>query len=288
MIDINKQKIAIMVDSCTDVPKEFVDKYEMFVVPLVINYSYGEFKDGVDITPDYVYENFEKEIPTTSLPAGSEIIKVLDEIHQKGYEKVIVITISSGLSGTHNLLRMMAEEYDKLESIVIDTKSIGVGAGVSAILAGELLEKGLGFEEVAEKVLVAIKKTPLFFCLATLEYLRKGGRMGLVSGAVGSLLNILPVISCNEDGVYYTAKKSRGRKSSLNAAMDLLIENAKGHKNYKLVVVHGGAKEEADEVLRKLKEALPDYSIVIEGQISPVLVVHTGPGLIGMGVQLVD
>jgi DegV family protein with EDD domain len=121
--------------------------------------------------------------------------------------------------------------------------------------------------------------------VSTLEYLVKGGRIGLVSGMVGTILDLKPVISCNADGIYYTVGKSRGRKKSLKLALEKTVEFAAGAKDYNIAVMHGAAKGEADELLAALQERLPEARFSIEGQITPALVVHTGPGLIGIGVQ---
>lgn len=282
---MNTERIAILVDSGNDVPQEYVDQYGIYVIPLSINYSYGTFKDRVNITPQYVYDNFEREVPKTSLPSGEDIEAVLDQIVADGYEKVVMVAISSGLSGTYHMFKLMAEEYKQLECIVVDTKHIGIGAGMIAIYAAQLIQKGVPFRELEEMLIGITKKTHLYFCLSTLDYLKKGGRIGLVSATMGTILGILPVISCNKEGVYYTVKKARGRKNVLSAAFDILVNDAKKYKNYNIAVMHGGAEHEALELVNKLKRQLPDFVHVFQGQISPALVVHTGPGLIGIGVQ---
>lgn len=106
---MNKEKIAILVDSCCNVPQEFVDKYGMYVIPLKVLYKDREYMDGVDITAEEVYRGLEKEIPKTSLPSGEHIQKILDRIKADGYEKVIAVTISSGLSGTNNMINLLAK-----------------------------------------------------------------------------------------------------------------------------------------------------------------------------------
>jgi DegV family protein with EDD domain len=113
----------------------------------------------------------------------------------------------------------------------------------------------------------------------------KGGRIGQVAGMVGTILDLKPVISCNEDGIYYTVAKARGRKKSLNLALEKAVEFAAGAKEYNITVMHGAAQDEADALMAVMKERLPDFRISIEGQITPALVVHTGPGLIGIGIQ---
>lgn len=278
-------KIALLTDSCSDVPKDYVEKYGMFVVPLTIHYSYGHFRDGVDITAQEVYDRFEQEVPKTSLPSGETIAQTLQSICDKGYDQVVIVTISSGLSGTHNMLAVMAKEFPQLDCRIIDTKNIGIASGLTAIRAGRLIEEGLTLDEIETTLLKAVENTRIYFCVATLEYLKKGGRIGLVSATMGSLLGILPVISCNEEGVYYTAKKARGRKAVLDSAISLTYDFLSQSEKYIIAVVHGGAEQEAEQVGEKVKALLPNYTDYITGQISPALVVHTGPGLIGLCIQ---
>ena len=279
------EKIAILVDSGSDVPKGYRDKYNMYVAPLTIIYKDAEYLDGVDIQPEDVFARFSEEIPTTSLPSPSTIADAFRRIKADGYDKVIAVAISSGLSGTFEAFRSFGPAPEGLETCYIDTKDIGIGSGFSAIRAGELIEEGLPFAEVCRQVEDAARNTRLFFCVSTLEYLVKGGRIGRVAGMVGTILDLKPVISCDEDGIYYTVAKARGRKKSLRLALDKAVEFATGAKEYNIAVMHGAAEEEADVLLAALKARLPDYRIAVEGQITPVLVVHTGPGLIGIGVQ---
>ena len=124
----------------------------------------------------------------------------------------------------------------------------------------------------------------MFFCVDTLEYLHKGGRIGNVTYAVGSLLDMRPVISCNEKGVYHTVAKAKGRRQSLKKAMQCARKVAAQHARCTMAVVNGDAAVEAAEVKRELEQAVDNVDTWYEGQISPVLVVHTGPGLIGIGV----
>jgi DegV family protein with EDD domain len=279
------EKIALLVDSGTDVPKEYRDKYHMYLAPLSIIYKDAEYHDGVDIQPEDVYARFSEEIPSTSLPSPSVVADIFKQIKADGYEKVIAVIISSGLSGTYEMISSFGPAPEGLETRYIDTKNIGIGSGFSAIRAGELIEKGLPFAEVCREVENAAERTKLFFCVSTLEYLAKGGRIGLVAAMLGTILDLKPVISCNEDGIYYTVAKARGRKKSLRLALDKAVEFAAGAKDFSITVMHGMAKEEADELLAAMKERLPNFRLSIEGQITPALVVHTGPGLIGIGVQ---
>lgn len=281
-----QDKIAILTDSCSDVPKEYRDKYNMYVAPLTIIYKDGEYRDGIDIQPEDVFARFAEEIPSTSLPSPATIAELFRQIKADGYDKVIAVIISSGLSGTFEMISGFGPNPEGLEAFYVDTRNIGIGSGLSAIRAGELIEEGLPFADVCREVEnTARNNTKLFFCVSTLEYLIKGGRIGLVAGMIGTLLDLKPVISCNADGIYDTVAKARGRKKSLALALEKAVEFAAGAKEYSITVMHGAAKEEADALMASLKERLPDFRYSIEGQITPALVVHTGPGLIGVGVQ---
>jgi len=253
-----EEKIAVLVDSGSDVPKNYRDRYRMYVVPLTIIYKDAEYRDGFDIQPEDVYARFPKEVPTTSLPSPSTVSEVFRRIKADGYDKVIAVAISSGLSGTYELFRSFGPAPEGLETRYIDTKNIGIGSGFSAIRAGELIEKGLPFADVCREVESAALRTKIFFCVSTLEYLAKGGRIGLVAAMLGTLLDLKPVVSCNEAGIYYTVAKARGRKKSLSLALAKAVEFAAGATEYNITVMHGAAKDEADELLTALKAQLPD------------------------------
>lgn len=284
---MNQEKIAVLVDSGTDVPNEITSKTGVYTIPLQIIYKDHVYKDKVDISPEEVYQRLTTEIPSTSLPDGAEILSVLEQIKADGYEKIIAVTISSGLSGTYNVLRLLADETS-LEMSVLDTKNIGIGAGLQAIHAYELIQRGLPFSEIMQTLKREVPKTTLYFNVATLEYLQKGGRIGLVSSIVGTALRLNPTISCNEEGIYYTVAKTRGRKKSLENLIKLLKKDIGSHTRYRIAVAHGDALEEGEWVRSLVKETFPDATEVLFGTISPALVVHTGPGLVGLGVQILD
>ncbi|EOD6223525.1 DegV family protein [Enterococcus hirae] len=283
-----KNKVAILVDSGTDVPQELIEKYQMYVIPLKIIYKDRVYTDKVDITPEEIYQRLPQEIPGTSLPDGETITKIFEQIKQDGYEKILAVTISSGLSGTYNIVRLIAQQQEELEAYVLDTKNIGIGAGFSAIQAAKWLEEGMEWSLLIERLNELVKQTKVFFNVATLEYLQKGGRIGLVASILGTALKLNPIISCNDKGIYYTVGKARGRKKSLDRTVSYVKERVGTAKVFNLAVAHGDAKEEATEMMARLKEEFPQAQQIYFGQISPALVVHTGPGLLGVGVQVLE
>ncbi len=280
-------KIAIVADSGCNVPPEVVREGGIYILPLKIHSGARVLRDGIDISPEEIYETLAQEMPKTSLPTGEEIMALFAQIKADGFDSVCVVNLSSQLSGTYNVVRLLAEEQTDLAVEVIDSKNIAIGAGFLAVYARSLVQAGASFSAVCDGVRAHIEKSRVFFCVDTLEYLRKGGRIGLVASFFGTKLNLKPVISCNPDGVYYTVAKSRGKARAVEA----LIESGKAHvaaaKDYVVCVSNGGASaEEFGAFLAKVKAAFPTAAAVYETKISATLAIHTGPGLLGLGVHV--
>ncbi|EXJ24154.1 Hypothetical protein DUF194, DegV family [Alkalibacterium sp. AK22] len=287
---MNKEKIAVLTDSGSDVPEAVRQKYDVKVIPLKIIFEDGEYVDKVNITAEEVYERMDEEIPKTSLPDGEMIREILDGIKAEGYEKVLAITISSGLSGTNNMIRVVAEQYEGLDIFVLDTKNIGIGSGFTVAEAARLVDQEMRWDVLKDKLQKDIEKAKVFFHVPTLEYLQKGGRIGLVQSVLGSMMNLKPIITCNEDGIYHTVAKVRGKAKSVSKTVQLVEEFASSAKKYNLAIAYGGktALKEAEAIRLELKEKLPDFEEFFFDQVSPALGVHTGPGLIGIGVQILS
>lgn len=155
------------------------------------------------------------------------------------------------MSGTHNLISLIAKDYEGLEIGLVDTKNIGIAGGMVAIQAAEYIKEGMDFETLKETSNKNVGKSR-YFSVCRLEYLQKGGRIGLVSSMVGNALNLKPIISCNEEGIYYNAAKISGRKRSLDKMIEIAVEYASKSNRYNIAVVHGGAPEDALKVKEKL------------------------------------
>lgn len=280
---MNREKVAILVDSGCDVPRELREKYDMRVLPLKIVYPEEEYLDQVTITAQEVYDRF-PETPKTSLPDGETILYALEQARADGYERALVVCISSGLSGTYGMVRNICREYEGMETFVLDSKNISIGSGMLAILAARWLERGTSWQALIRDLPEQIPNSKVFFCVDTLEYLRKGGRLGLVAAVMGTALKLKPIISCNKDGVYYIAGKTLGRRQSIERMLKMASEFAGTDSPVGLALMNGAASAEAAALHDPLLERVPLGKMLAEGQISPALVVHTGPGLLGIGV----
>ena len=285
------QKIALRTDSCADLSPALAAENHIHIVPLRILCADGEYSDGMDIRGADIYKRLRAgELPQTSLPAGEDIEKVLRQIVMEGYDGVIAIMLSGGLSGTYNLVRLIAEECKGLLPVrVYDSVSGSLGMGLTVLQIAEDIRNGMGWEELTERrVPQLIANTYPFFSVDTLEYLQKGGRIGKVTATAGMLLQIKPLLTFAGDGQLTSVAKVRGRHQVINKLVDLTVQRCGDHKRYNLAVANGGAPEEMALVREKLTAALPNYDHIWEGEIDGTLSVYIGDGVLGAAVQVLD
>lgn len=287
---MNPQKIAILADSCCDIPAQQAAEKGFFIVPLRILANDGEYADGVDIFSPDIYRRLDAgETLKTSLPAGLFVEGVLDQIKAQGYEKVIALMLSSGLSGTYNLLRITAEARNDLEIAVYDTKNGSLGIGMMIFQLLEDIENGMDWESLTtRRVPQLIANTYPFFSVDTLEYLQKGGRIGRITAMAGTMLNIKPILSFAEDGQLKNVAKVRGMKQVQEKYLET-IRSLKGeHKRFNLAVANGAAPEHMASLRAQMKEAFPGYDHFWEGEIGATLSVYIGPGILGAAITVLD
>lgn len=277
------EKIAIFTDSACDLRDKDLEEYGIRILPLQILYKDATYRDRVEISADTVYENFEIEVPKTSLPKGVDIDQLFKDLVAEGYTHAIGVLISGGLSGTANSVKLVAQEHPEIETFIFDTRNLSIAEGIQALNAAKMVKEGKSFAEIKEALPKQRKTVDTYYCLATLEYLIKGGRIGKVSGTIGQMLNIKPIISVNEEGVYYTVDKARGTNQAYSKLIDILKDNLEKTK-CKVWVMHGGAKKEAQKIVERIKD-LPGILTLEYDQISPALGVHTGKGLVGICVE---
>ncbi len=280
---MNKSKIAILIDSGCDLSDEVIKEYDIKVVRLKVMYGDKMYSDGLNIDPLDVYRRFPADIPKTSTPNMQEVLDSVDEIKSEGYEKIIAITISSGLSGTYNTIAMTFNEIEDIETYAFDTKNISIGAGLFAVWAAKQAAAGADFNTIKEGLERKIYDSKVYFYMDTLDYLRKGGRINPAVAIVGKALNLKPIISCNEKGTYYTVSKIRGANKGLGKLIDVAMEFAKQAPST-FGLMNGGATDVADQVRPIILETFPGADIVVDKQITASMAIHTGPGLIGIGV----
>lgn len=273
-------KIALIADSACDLPQHLIEELGITILPLKIIYPNRQYSDRVDIQPMDVYNRMPAEIPTTSMPNLQEIKAVMENLRQQGFTHLLAVTLSSGLSGTNQAMKLAAKDFDDIVIEVFDTRTLSMATGWIVLDAARNIRNGLSFAQVMDKLIALQPKVRAYYVIETLDYLRRGGRIGLVAGMLGEFLNLKPIIGVNAEGIYYTHAKVRGRHKSIERLMELVVESV-GDKPFNLAVMHGGAQAEGEKMVARLGQ-LPNLKELIFSDISPALGVHTGPGLLAV------
>lgn len=280
------EKIALITDSASDIPKNLLEQNNINVLHFKIIFSDKEYSDGVDITPSMLYERLPKEMPTTSLPSIDTITTTLESLRDEGYTHAIIITISNTLSGTFNAARIAAESVSGINTFVFDSMTLTMSQGVIVLNTAKLIQEGKSFDEITSLLPSLREKVDVFFTIDTLEYLKKGGRIGKVAGTIAEALNLKPIITVGDDGVYHTVSKIRGIKQSISRLSTILNEYLEKGP-CKVWILNGNAEDKADLLYDAIKDSPHLVECTLGGMIGPSLGVHTGPGLVGFIVEKV-
>lgn len=275
-------KIALVTDSSCDLPIDLLQKWNIRLVPLRLIYADREYRDGVDITANEVYDRLVEEIPTTSMPAPEEIVNTFRKLEEEGYTHAVVLALSANLSGTYNAFRLATEEV-QIPIHVIDSKGLSWVLGFQVLEAARMIREKVSFDELVTKLEETKAKIKGYFIVDSLEYLRKGGRIGKVAASLGSILNLKPIISLDQEGNFYSHSIARGKNQAIKKLLNPVLKQIETTKVH-ISILQGRAEQEA-EALRERLKGLENVSELYVSTISPALVVHTGPGLLGLVVR---
>lgn len=280
------EKIAILADSGSDITIQ-KEGLPLFVLPLRIIVDGKEYIDKKEISLNEVLSKLDDSKITTSLPSPKDILDTLDHIKNEGYTHLICIPISKGLSGTMNVITQIAADYEGLTIEIIDTKNISMASGFSSLDALEMIEQKMSFNDIIQKINERLTLKKVFFTVDKLVYLKRGGRIGLVAATVAELLKIKPVITCNENGIYYTVKKERGYQRAVNQLINQVLEFVGSAKSYDIALLNSNTQLDLNALVDKIKAKLTRIRNFSLSTITPALAIHTGPEALGLAVSIV-
>ena len=276
--------VKIIADSTCDLSKDLLEKYDISVLPLHIVLGDKEYKDGLEISPDEIYEwsNTNKEAPKTSAAAISDTIDIYSK-YLKSYDEIICFSISGQMSTTVNVMRMAAEELDSEDKIhIIDSENLSTGGGLLVIEAAIMAKEGKSGIEIIESINELKPFVRASFIVDTLTFLHRGGRCSGVAALAGGALKLHPKIVV-ENGGMNPDKKYRGKMNSaiLSYVKDLepQIKNA---KNDRVFITHSGCEEEIIQSVRQYLSELGHFEEILITRAGGVISSHCGPGTLGV------
>jgi DegV family protein with EDD domain len=274
--------MKIVTDCAADLPADEIQALDINVAPLYIRFPEGEFS-STDLTPDGFYDRLKAmapAIPTTAQPSQGLFADLYRALSKAG-EDVLSIHISSGLSGTIQSARLGAQHTPESAVTVVDSMTLSGGQRVQVLAAALAARAGWTRDAILALLDRLRASTEVVFTLETLEYLARGGRIGRVQAIAGTLLNIKPVIHVSKaDGKYSTVGKARTVQRGRDLIVDHLAHMFGADKPLWVTVMHGKFAEQAELLAGAIKARLSVARLEML-RISPVLGVHTGPGIVG-------
>jgi DegV family protein with EDD domain len=273
--------VKIVTDSVADIPPDIVRDLDITLIPVLLRFGEETYRDGIDMTTDQFYERLttSKVMPTTSVPSLDLFARTYARLAEETHE-ILVIMLSSKLSGLHNAARQSAELMEgdcRIE--VLDSGCAVMAQGFVVIKAARAAKEGATLDEILEIVRNNLPRVDMHAAFDTLEYLKRGGRIGRAQAFMGSVLRVNPIITL-KDGVVEPAGRARSRSKAINH----LYEFAASYSHIEELAVEGAAcPEDVERLVERLGAIFPKERI-LRSRTTPVIGTHTGPGLLLVAV----
>lgn len=273
--------IKIICDSLSDVNKEYLEKYDIDVVPLTLILDGKEYRDSIDIKPEDFYKILREEnaYPKTSQATYAQFKQIFDKYTKEG-KKILYISGSAAATGTCQSA-IMAKNDTEGEIYIYDTNNLTFGAGFFVVKAAEMINEGKNIDEVFEALDKIKEKYILMFSVDTLEYLKKGGRISSTKATVGSLLNIKPILEV-KDGLVSQVGQVRGKKNVINKMIDYIKDRLGDDLGQEEVYIgYSDDLKEREKLTEIAKEVFKPKKIEYF-MIGTCVGAHSGPGVGGI------
>ncbi|GAA5151206.1 MULTISPECIES: DegV family protein [Amycolatopsis] len=276
--------VAVITDSTAHLPEGFAERFAIRVVPLHVLVDGESALDGVDVGPAALAEALgQRRIVTTSRPTPGEFAAAFRAALDEGADAVVSLHLSSEISGTWESAVLAAQEVGPDVVRVVDSRGTAMGLGFAALHAAQAAAKGASPEEVEKAAVAAVRASKTLFAVETLEYLRRGGRIGAAAALLGTALAVKPVLHI-DDGRIKPLEKVRTMHRAVGRLVDLAAETAAGEP-VEVAVHHLASAERAAELANLLEERLTVPEGCLVSELGAVIGAHTGPGVIGVVVQ---
>jgi DegV family protein with EDD domain len=273
--------VKILTDSMSDLPADLIKKLNITVIPVNVLFGTDSYRDGVDMTTEQFYARLvaSKSLPTTAVPA----LGVFMEIYEKAFkeaDELLVVTISHKLSGTYETACRAAQMLNSKGRIkVIDTLHVIMAEGLIAVQAGIAAKAGAGLDEIIKQAEKNIPRVEERMAFDTLEYLKKGGRIGSAQAFLGSILKINPVLRL-KDGEVFPISRERSRAKAIESLYNCVLD----YSSIEAIAVEDATTpDEADKLAERLKLKFPKVPIY-RSKVGAVMGTHVGPSIIAVSV----
>jgi DegV family protein with EDD domain len=283
--------VALVTDSTASLPADVIAARGIVVVPLQVVIGGSAYDEGVDetadnrVTPQMLADALKEWVPvSTSRPNPEAILEVYDKLTAEGVDEIVSVHISAELSGTYESAQLAARRAS-VPVTTVDARQVGMGTGFAVLAAADAIDQGADAAAAAAAARTRAESTTSLFYVDTLEYLRRGGRMGAAAALVGSALAVKPILTV-KDGRVVPLEKVRTAAKALSRLEELAVEAA-GDAGVDVAVAHLASPERATQLADKLADrlgaGLGDREVGV-GEIGAVLGAHVGPGMVAVAV----
>ncbi len=281
-------KVVIVTDSTAYIPPELSKGLPIRVVPLQLIWGEETFLDGVDIQPSEFYTRLPqaKVMPTTSQPTPAAYIALYRQLLDEGYE-IVSAHISSKLSGTMDSAIQAKSHYPGEKIELIDTDTTSMAMGFPVLGAARAAAEGATLEECKTLIERGAANSGVLFAVNTLEFLRRGGRIGGAAAFLGTALNLKPILELRS-GKIEPVERVRTMSKSIDRMLDVFMDRIGDRKPVRIAALHANAPQEASKLLERAIQCFSNGDVTehIVTDVSPVIGAHTGPGCIGLCYQV--
>jgi len=278
------KKIGLIADSSASLANAPFD-HKIKVAKSTIHFKDQILLDGVDITTDEFFKQLEEtiEIPTTAAPSTGEIVEQIEAHKLDGKDAILYFPISTGLSAYGKNLKSVIDMLDLgIEFHVFDAKTACLMQGLVVKYAELLLDKGFTLDEVIDSCEFMIKQIHSYFVVDDLKYLIRNGRLSKITGTIGALASIKPVLELNHEGIIVPYEKVRTHKKAIHRIEEIIEDASKKYKEKIFMVLHTNRLELAEEVKMGIQEGFAKDETVIVSSIVSTVGAHIGSGVIGI------
>lgn len=270
--------VRIVTDSACDLPQDIVDELGIVIVPLTIRFGTDEFVDREQLSTDDFWRRCSESsaLPETAAPAPGQFAAAYRRLKEDGATGVLVVNLSSALSATMQSAELAARDVsDEIEVRVVDSHSVTIGIGMIAVACARAARDGADLDQVQALAEDLASRGKVWGALDTLEYLKKGGRIGNARALLGTVLSIKPIIEVRDGKV-----EEGGKQRTRSKALAFLVEKVRSYGAIENLAVMNGNCADVDQFIAMLREVYPGEILV--GDIGPVIGAHAGPGTIGV------
>lgn len=274
-------KIAIVTDSSTYIPPEETIGLDIHVIPLWLIWDDDRFRDGVDIQPPEFYQRLRssKTMPSSSQPSSGEFISLFKQL-SKDFDAIVAVLVSDKISGTIASALAAQQELSDLKIEVVNSTHVSMGLGYCVLAAAQAAAEGKSVEEVVQAAQQMSGKINFLFAVDTLEFLRRGGRIGGAKALLGTALSIKPLLHFT-DGQIEPLMQVRTKKRAIATMLDVAEERLAGRPMAEATVLDVDNEGEGDQVAEMVRQRF-SVDKVIRSTVSPVVGTHAGPGTVGL------